>query len=101
MTGDSDNIIGLDPTFQRPDAERARRRARRRHSLDGAVVGLISNGKGQATLLLEGLYDELAKIANPADRVLIQKESVFAPPSEQDWSLITSRATVGVTAFGG
>jgi hypothetical protein len=101
VTNDSGKVIGLDPTFQRRDAENTRRRARRTKSLDGAVVGLISNGKGQATLLLEGLYDELAKIANTAGRVLIQKESVFAPPSEQDWSLITSRATVGVTAFGG
>jgi hypothetical protein len=101
VTSDSGKILGLDPTFQRPDAESTRRPARRPISLDGAVVGLISNGKGQATLLLEGLYDELANMANTADRVLIQKESVFAPPSEQDWGLITSRATVGVTAFGG
>ena len=70
-------------------------------SLDGAIVGLISNGKGQATLFLETLYDELAKIADIDDTVLVEKEAVFAVPSQQDWSLITSRATVGVTAFGG
>lgn len=101
MTSDNANVIGLDPTFRRPDADTARRRASRLASLDGAVVGLISNGKGQATLFLESLYDELAQISNTAGKVLIQKSAVFVPPSQEDWTLITSRATVGVTAFGG
>jgi hypothetical protein len=99
MQDGSGRIVGLDPT-SRPKGG-FRRHAPRPVALDGAVVGLISNGKGQATLLLESLHEELSQLAQLGGKVLVEKEAVFAVPSADEWELVTSRATVGITAFGG
>jgi hypothetical protein len=99
MQAGSGRIIGLDPTIS--PKRGARRRAPGSVTLDGSVVGLISDGKGQATLLLESLYDELSGLADLGEKLLVEKEAVYAVPSAEDWKLLTSRATVGITAFGG
>ena len=96
-------LVGLDPTVA-PAAAGViddRHRAPRVASLHGAVVGLISNGKGKATSFLTALYDELARLAPLAGQVMVEKPAVYAIPSAEDWTLLTSQATVGVTAFGG
>lgn len=94
-------VVGLDPTTKAPAPAETRRVAPRPATLDGAVIGLISNGKGNATLLLESLYGELATMADLVGKVLVEKETVYAVPAADDWARVTSQATVGITGFGG
>jgi hypothetical protein len=101
MGDDARWVIGLDPTTKMPDPVATPQTAARPRSLNGAAVGLISNGKGRATMFLEAIYDELATMANLAGKILVQKATVFAIPDPGDWSRITAGATVGITGFGG
>ena len=92
-------IIGLDPTGSKAAATVA---APRPASLQGAVVGLVSNRKGEATAFLEALYGELGLLgASTADCLLVEKDTVFSPPRPEDWDRLTAGATVAITGFGG
>jgi hypothetical protein len=97
----SGRIVGLDPTPGAAQPDKDHHASARPATLDGAVVGLISNGKGKATAFLGALYEELSLLADLAGKAMIEKIAVYAIPSADDWALITSQATVGVTAFGG
>jgi hypothetical protein len=100
VTDSGNKIVGLDPTAP-PTVTAERGAARRAGSLDGAVVGLISNQKGRATPLLLGIYEEMGRLVDLEDRVVIEKAAVYAVPDPDEWARLTAQATVGVTAFGG
>jgi len=51
-------IVGLDPTSGPLGAARAKA-APRRASLDGVVIGLISNGLGESDAILAAIGDEV------------------------------------------
>jgi hypothetical protein len=93
-------IVGLDPTsgpLKIPDGSPARRR----DSIDGAVVGLVANGLGESEALMQAIYEELSNYGDLAGAVPVLKHSVSIPPEPGDWARLTSEATVGVTGFGG
>ena len=93
-------LIGLDPTSgPLPDA--TGRVAARPASLDGAVVGLVANGLGEAEAFLAALYDELANVHRVAGAIAVLKLSVSVPPEPDDWQRLTEGATVAITGFGG
>ncbi|HSS12213.1 MAG TPA: hypothetical protein VLL25_20160, partial [Acidimicrobiales bacterium] len=70
-------IIALDPTREAAVSNEVTL-APRPESLDGAVVGLISNGKGQASQLLDYVYGELGQLADLAGRVVVSKSAFYA-----------------------
>ena len=93
-------LIGLDPTSgPLPDPKGCP--APRPASLDGAVVGLVATGLGEAEAFLGALYDELTRSAAIAGVVPVLKSSVSVPPERDDWQRLTSEATVAITGFGG
>lgn len=95
-------VIGLDPTS--PMVSRDERRSTplpRPAGLDGAVVGLIANGLGESERLLMRIYEMLAAEHQIAGVVPVLKHSVSVPPEADDWTRITSEATVAITGFGG
>jgi len=93
-------LIGLDPTSGPLPAGGGRDRpAPRPKSLDGAVIGLVANGLGQAEAFLARLYEELAE--GTAGALAVLKGSVSIPPEPEDWARLTSEATVAITGFGG
>ena len=95
----STKIIGLDPTGAR---EVAGGLATRPASIDGLVLGLVSNRKGEATAFLSALHGELAALgATTAGPLLVEKDTVFSPPRPDDWARLTAGAQVAVTGFGG
>jgi hypothetical protein len=96
----AERLIGLDPTSGPLPAARART-ATRPASLDGAVVGLVANGLGEAEAFLSALYDELTVATDVAGAVPVLKSSVSVPPDPDDWQRLTSGATVAITGFGG
>jgi hypothetical protein len=97
-------IIGLDPTRGGDPAGSAGASARlapRPASLAGAVIGVISNQKARATEFLQRVYEILATGDDLAGQVLVTKDSVFSPPTADDWSRLRAGATVAITGYGG
>ena len=93
-------LIGLDPTSG-PLPEATGRVAARPASLDGAVVGLVANGLGEAEAFLAAVYDELTNAHKVAGAIPVLKPSVSVPPDPDDWQRLTEGATVAITGFGG
>ena len=94
------SLIGLDPTSgPLPDARGGP--APRPSSLDGAVIGLVANGLGEAERFLGALYEELAAKTAVAGVVPVLKPSVSVPPDRDDWQRLTTEVTAAITGFGG
>jgi hypothetical protein len=93
-------LIGLDPTSG-PLSEAKGRPARRRPGLDGAVIGLVSNGLGESDKILAAIGEEISKYVNVAGVVKVRKPSVSVPPEPIDWEKLINQTTVAVAGFGG
>ena len=94
-------IIGLEPG--RAGAGRASEQgaADRPPSLEGAVVGLVSNQKSRATDFLQKVYDELALSHGVVGQVLVTKATVSSAPTDDDWNRLRSEASVAIAGYGG
>jgi hypothetical protein len=93
-------LIGLDPTSG-PLPESELGPAPRLPSLDGAVIGVVSNGLGESDQILRAAYRELAAASGARDIVFVRKPSVSVPPDPMDWEKLISQVTVAVAGFGG
>ncbi len=95
--------VGLDPTSVGPLPAAGARTATRPATLDGAVIGLVANGLGQAEAFLREVYEQLGAVASPAAQAIpVLKSSVSVPPRPRPTgSAWTSEATVAITGFGG
>jgi hypothetical protein len=93
-------LIGLDPTSG-PLPVSVKRATARPSSLDGAVVGLVSNGLGESDRFLRAVYRELEHRHGAREAVFVRKPSVSVPPEPMDWERLISQVTVAVAGFGG
>lgn len=94
------SIVGLDPTSgPLPAAEG--RTAHRPTSLEGAVVGLVSNGLGESDKVLAAVAEELGRTFRLQGVVAVRKPSVSVPPDPFDWERLINEVTVAVAGFGG
>ena len=94
-------IIGLDPTRGGAAAEPELRLATRPGSLAGLVVGLVSNQKARATEFLQRVYEVIGRDHDLAGQVLVTKDTVSSPPTEEDWRRLRAGAGVAITGYGG
>jgi hypothetical protein len=94
------SLIGLDPTSG-PLPEPKHREAARPPSLEGAVVGVVSNGLGEADKILRAVFREVAALGGASDVVFVGKASVSVPPDPMDWEKLISQVTVALAGFGG
>jgi hypothetical protein len=94
------SLIGLDPTSG-PMPESEQGPAARPPSLDGAVIGVVSNGLGESDKFLHAVYRELAANSGAHDIVFVRKPSVSVPPDPMDWEKLISQVTVALAGFGG
>ena len=102
MSPQSSKWIGLDPTSALVEADEQRSTPRTRpSSLDGAVIGLVANGLGESERFLQSVYELLVKENDIAGVVPVLKPSVSVPPDPEDWTRLTSEATLAITGFGG
>jgi hypothetical protein len=93
-------IVGLDPSSG-PILEEGGEPATRPASLDGVVVGLVSNGLGRSDEILDRVAQELTQ-HHPITRVVaVRKPSVSVPPDPMDWEKLINEVTVAVAGFGG
>jgi hypothetical protein len=93
-------LIGLDPTSG-PLSEAKGRPARRQPGLDGAVIGLVSNGLGESDKILAAVGEELGRYAKIGGVLAVRKPSVSVPPDPIDWERLINQVTVAVAGFGG
>ena len=93
-------LIGLDPTSGPLSAAKGRP-ARRQTGLDGAVIGLVSNGLGESDKILAAVGAELGRHAKLAGVLPVRKPSVSVPPDPIDWERLINQVTVAVAGFGG
>jgi hypothetical protein len=93
-------LIGLDPTSG-PLSQAKGRPARRQADLQGAVIGLVSNGLGESDKILAAVGDELIRQAKLGGVVKVRKPSVSVPPDPIDWERLINQTTVAVAGFGG
>jgi hypothetical protein len=94
------SLIGLDPTSG-PLPEPEHGPAPRSASIEGAVVGVVSNGLGESDRFLQAVSRELAELGGTASAVFVRKPSVSVPPDPMDWERLISQVTVAVAGFGG
>ncbi len=94
------SIIGLDPTSG-PIPASSGGRAERATSLDGAVLGLVSNGLGRSDDILAALGQEIGRRVKLGGVVQVRKPSVSVPPTPFDWEHLINTVTVAVAGFGG
>jgi hypothetical protein len=70
-------------------------------SIEGAVVGIVSNGLGLSHTILEVVARELVATSGAREIVFVRKPSVSVPPDPMDWEKLISQVTVAVAGFGG
>jgi hypothetical protein len=93
-------LVGLDPTSG-PLPPPTKGAARRRPALEGAVVGVVSNGLGESDRILRAVYEEVAARSGARSLVFVRKPSVSVPPEPFDWERLIAEVTVAVAGFGG
>ncbi len=92
--------VTLDPTSGPLRERDARPMARRPATLDGAVLGLLANGKSNSQELLDAVYEELEKHYELRGAVRFTKDSVSIPPRKEHFQGLVEEATAVVTAIG-
>jgi hypothetical protein len=90
----------LDPTLGPPTAAVVLPRAPRPHSLGGATIGLLANGKSNGMALLDRLVERLRERHDIGDVVRIAKSNASAPVSESDAEILAGRCAAIITAIG-
>lgn len=94
-------LVGLDPTSGPLEKPTGRTLAARPKTLDGQVIGLVTNGLGRSQDFMQALSEELAQLARPGGFLHVVKNSVSIAPERADWARLTSEASVAITGFGG
>lgn len=100
MTIAAKPYIILDPSSGPLKGKDPRPLARRKPTLDGAVLGLLANGKSNSGELLEAVYEELSKSFELPAPLRFRKDSVSVPPRKADFERLTREAGAVVTAIG-
>ncbi len=93
-------IVGLDPS-NGPLQETGGEAAVRPESLQGVVIGLVSNGLGRSDDILRRVAEEIGQLQPFARVVAVRKPSVSVPPDPIDWEKLINEVTVAVAGFGG
>ena len=91
-------ITILDPTVAPAPADAPL--AKRLADLDGAVLGLLANGKVNGDRLLDLVRDELVRRYDVREVVLVTKPSASRPAEDPMLEQLTARCDVVVTAIG-
>jgi hypothetical protein len=88
----------LDPTLGPHGDDKAR--APRPGSLDGAVLGLLDNGKTHGRALLSRIADNLAERHAIAGRIEVRKPNYSFPAAPADVARLSEGANAIIAAIG-
>ena len=88
----------MDPTLSAADGGAAL--AARPATLDGAVLGLVNNGKARGREILQRVAQNLAASHRIRDTILVTKPNSSFPPSPEDVEMLASGASAIIAAIG-
>ncbi len=89
----------IDPTLG-PSGDGDRMLAARPASLDGAVLGLVNNGKARGREILQRVADNLAAKHRIEGTVLVTKPDSSFPADPTDVEMLARDATAIIAAIG-
>ena len=89
----------LDPTLGTASSSSASLAPRAPH-LEGAIIGLLANGKSNGMTILDRLAEPLTERHGIRDVVRVAKTNASAPVSEEDARLLAKQCTAVITAIG-
>ena len=89
----------VDPTLA-PAGDGKRNLAERPATLDGAVLGLVNNGKARGREILERVAQNLAARHRIRHTVLVTKPNSSFPPPTEDVEMLARGATAIIAAIG-
>lgn len=89
----------IDPTLG-PSGDGDRMLAARPASLDGAVLGLVNNGKARGREILQRVADNLATKHRIRGTVLVTKPDSSFPAAPEDVEMLAADATAIIAAIG-
>ena len=92
------SVVLIDPTIG--PAGDGKSVAERPTTLDGAVLGLVNNGKTNGREILQRVARNLADRYAIAGTILITKPNASAPATPEDVSEIADGATAIIAAIG-
>lgn len=88
----------LDPTLGPGASDKSP--APRPATLDGAVLGLLDNGKTHGRALLSRIADNLAEKYDIAGRIEVRKPTYSFPATPEDVARLSEGATAIIAAVG-
>ncbi len=89
----------IDPTLG-PAGAGGRTPAARPASLDGAVLGLVNNGKARGREILQRVAENLAAAHRLGGTILVTKPDSSFPADPTDVEMLASDATAVIAAIG-
>ena len=92
------SVLLLDPTLGPVSATKAR--AVRPTTLDGAVLGLINNGKTFGREILERVTENLRAKYDICDVIMVKKSTYSFPAEPEDVARLAAGATAIIAAIG-
>ena len=92
------SVLLLDPTLGPVSATKAR--AVRATTLDGAVLGLVDNGKTFGREILERVTDNLRAKYDIRDVIMVKKLTYSFPAEPEDVARLAAGATAIIAAIG-
>lgn len=92
------SVVLIDPTIG-PTGD-GKKFAPRPATLDGAVLGLVNNGKTNGREILQRVAQNLSERFDIADTLLITKPNPSAPVKPEDVAELASGATAIIAAIG-
>ncbi len=88
----------VDPTLRVANAGATL--APRADSLDGAVIGLVSNGKTHAPAILQRVAQNLIEAHGASDTVLMLKPTANLPAAPEEVEALAADVTAIIAAIG-
>ena len=92
-------ITLIDPTLG-PSGDGNRVLAARPASLDGAVLGLVNNGKARGREILQRVAENLKARHPIRDTILVTKPDSSFPAAPEDVEMLAADATAIIAAIG-
>ena len=89
----------IDPTLA-PTGDGDRTLAARLNTLDGAVLGLVNNGKARGREILQRVAENLSAAHRLGGTILITKPDSSFPATPEDVEMLAAEATAIIAAIG-
>ena len=81
------------------DKKKDRKIAERPNTLDGAVIGFVSNPLRLD--MQQAIFDEVCRQVEVKGKLQVYKAGISVAPEKEDWDRLLEEVDVAITAYGG